>query len=376
MKSLNFLLFIIAAISMCMCSKRTIENKKVFTKQDLIRFPVDHTINPYAVNIEYFETPDGLCLLYILDGNNNLLVFDYKSRDMIRKITLEKEGNNGVGKANGFKILSTDSIIISSRFFKKFFLVDSKGIVIKSYEFDSESLATSYTCSNNQQQILFIDSTLILPQNIEGNWNYISKEYYTNYSTTIDYNLNSREIIKSGMGLPFEYPKLPSTSFSFKPFNNKIIYSFAASDSIYIFDNGTIISKYAKSPNVNKLIGDIRKNSSSVDVVLRNKIQSDEYFMLLPDSFRNFIYRFYKIGLDNISKSENISDINAFPPKFGIQVIDDQFETISDVVFPENKYFFSNSFVNKDGLFISVNHPNNPDFNIDFFSFDQFIFQP
>ena len=107
MKSLNFLLFIIAAISMCMCSKRTIENKKVFTKQDLIRFPVDHTINPYAVNIEYFETPDGLCLLYILDGNNNLLVFDYKSRDMIRKITLEKEGNNGVGKANGFKILSS-----------------------------------------------------------------------------------------------------------------------------------------------------------------------------------------------------------------------------------------------------------------------------
>jgi hypothetical protein len=83
MKSLNFLLFIIAAISMCMCSKRTIEDKKVFTKQDLIRFPVDHTINPYAVNIEYFETPDGHSLLYILDGNNNLLVFDWRRKEIM-----------------------------------------------------------------------------------------------------------------------------------------------------------------------------------------------------------------------------------------------------------------------------------------------------
>src|SRR5680860_1026713 len=68
-----------------------------------IQFPVDEKVNPYAIKIEVFTNKAGKVELYFLDGNNQLLVYDINTKNLIKKIVLEKEGNNGVGMANGFK---------------------------------------------------------------------------------------------------------------------------------------------------------------------------------------------------------------------------------------------------------------------------------
>ena len=370
-KTVHFIL-IFFILTGCNSSK-TDKDVSMWNPVKRMQFPVDEKVNPYAIQIEVLTNTDGSQQIYLLDGNNQLLVYDADSQDLIKKVILEKEGNNGVGMANGFKLLSPDSILITSKFFQKLFLVNSNGSVISTFPFDYEHYTVSRTCSNTLQPIIITDNFWVLPQSLLGNWNNINKEYFEAYSTTINYNYKNGEVIKSGIKLPFHLSRLSSPNFSYNEFNNNLVYSFAASDSLFVIDNNMVLKYNAKTTNVKQLIEG--NKSSSVESVLRDKIESGEYSLLLPDSFRNVIYRFYKIGTKLQKSDINLVEMNSFPPSFGIQVINQNYEVIADVTFPDNKYFFTNSFVTRDGLYISINHPLNPEFNVNYFAFDCFVFQ-
>lgn len=370
----NTVPFILIFLILTGCnSSKTDKDVSMWNPVKRMQFPVDEKVNPYAIQIEVLTNTDGSQQIYLLDGNNQLLVYDADSQDLIKKVILDKEGNNGVGMANGFKLLSPDSILITSKFFQKLFLVNSKGSVISTYPFDSEHYTISRTCSNTLQPIIITDNFWVLPQSLLGNWNNIDKEYFEAYSTTINYNYKNGEVIKSGIKLPFYFSRLSSPNFSYNVFNNNLVYSFAASDSLFVIDNNMVLKYNTKTTNIKQLIEG--NKSSSVESVLRDKIESGEYSLLLPDSFRNVIYRFYKIGTKLPKSDINLVEMNSFPPSFGIQVINQNYEVIADVTFPDNKYFFTNSFVTRDGLYISINHPLNPEFNVNYFAFDCFIFQ-
>ena len=96
--------------------------------------------------------------------------------------------------------------------------------------------------------------------------------------------------------------------------------------------------------------------------------------MIFPTVVKNMMIVTEK-NVKNLKKNENLMDLNSYPPSFGIQVINEEFKVIADVKFPERKYFFTNSFVTGDGLFISVNHPDSPEFDVNFFGFDRFVIQ-
>ncbi len=373
---MNKQLFLLIFLTLLGCnSTETAINVSEWKPLKRIQFAVDEKVNPYAIKIEGFTDRDGRQQVYFLDGNNQLLVYDMDSPQLRKKIILEKEGNNGVGIANGFKLLSTDSILITSRFFQKLFLVNPNGTVIKTFPFDSDVFTVSRTSSDALQPLIIKGDVWVLPQSLLGNWNAIDKAYFDEYTTTVDYNRTNGALVKSGLKLPFQSSHINSTSFSYALFNNNLVYSFAASDSLFVIDKNKITRYNAKTANIKTLIDMAGKSSSSTEAVLRNKIESGEYGMLLPDVFRKVIYRFYKIGTKNITSETNLVEINSFPPAFGIQVTNERFEVIADVVFPENKYFFTNSFVTEDGLYISINHPLNPEFDVNYFAFDQFVFK-
>ena len=47
-------------------------------------------------------------------------------------------------------------------------------------------------------------------------------------------------------------------------------------------------------------------------------------------------------------------------------------EIISDQVYEDSKYFFGNFFIDKNGLYISINHPNNPEMDYKKLTFELF----
>ena len=375
MKLKYLILFFIAIYS---CDNHTESTTDIFdlVKKNRIYFPVDESINPYGINIQFVPLKGNDSRLYILCNDNQLLIYNFSNRKLIKKIILEKEGNIGIGNANGFKVISKDSILFTSTFYQKLFLVNSEGKVLKNYSFKCDSLFTSYAASDLRHSLYFMNNEIVVPQNLSGNWNHISKEYFDKYSTTINIDCQTGKIRKTGIGLPFLYPNVAFPSFSFVQINKSFLYSFGALDSLYMLDaNGKTKAFFAKTNNIKNLVNTKRRNDSSIESILRDKVKNGEYGNLFYDSFNKVVYRFYKVGEEKISNDYDLMDLNSFPPTFGIQVFDININKLADLVFPKETYFFYNSFVAPDGLYISANHPNNPDFDINYFCFDHFKIQ-
>ncbi|MFV0267903.1 MAG: DUF4221 family protein [Draconibacterium sp.] len=368
------IIVIFAAIVLFSCNRKKEINPLTvkLVEVEKVKFQVSDDVIPLAINIEYLK---GYIIyyLYILDGDNHLLVYNLDTRECIKKLDLEVEGNNGVGKATCFKVLSPESVLITSKFHQKLFLVNADGIVIDRYPFECDSLQTSYCNSGIDHPIVVNNDVFILPQNFVGNWNNLSTEYYNAYTTTICLNRSSGEITKSGMGFPFPQDEFTSPGFSYCYLNGQFIYSFDVVDSIYFLNsNGMVRSRYVGSPNIKSLPKKKILKTNSIESIVKDWVKSSHFAQIQSDTTQNIIYRFYRIGLENLTSDQNIMEIHRYPPRFGIQILDENGATIGDQVFPENQFFYHNSFVAKGILYISNNHPLGDDFDVDFFTFTAF----
>ena len=61
--------------------------------------------------------------------------------------------------------------------------------------------------------------------------------------------------------------------------------------------------------------------------------------------------------------------LRQFPKEFSIMILDNELNIIGETLMEGDKYVPNNMFVTEDGLYISVNHPDNPDNREDFLSF-------
>lgn len=53
-------------------------------------------------------------------------------------------------------------------------------------------------------------------------------------------------------------------------------------------------------------------------------------------------------------------------------ILDKDLNILGETPMPENTYYPGNSFESKEGLFISIGHPNNPENEEDLMSFEVF----
>ncbi|MFV0268076.1 MAG: DUF4221 family protein [Draconibacterium sp.] len=372
MNNIISLLLALCLISSCSFNEEAAQTDVKLVKVETVKFTASNNINPYAINIEYYEK-DSSKYLYILTGANQLLIYDFDKKECIKELSLETEGNNGVGKASGFKIITPDSIVITSQFYQKLFLINAEGIVIDHYSFKCDSLYTSYCISATRHPIFIEGNNLILPQNLVGNWNNLDPHYYSNYKTTINMNIATGKISKGALGLPFQQHELTNPAFSYCYLNGSFVYSFNASDSIYIQGpQGTVYSRFAGSPNVKNLDKKKMFNTNSIETIVKHEILSSEYEQIQSDPSLNIIYRFYRIGMESINTNQDLMEIHYYPPAFGIQILNETGDIIGDCIFPDNQYYYHNSFIAEGALYISNNHPMNKDFNVDYFSFTSF----
>jgi len=95
------------------------------------------------------------------------------------------------------------------------------------------------------------------------------------------------------------------------------------------------------------------------------------YDYILYDEHRKVYYRFVKLGIES-SPQDDLEKLSSFPPLVSIIIIDDNFRKVGEVELPKGKFLFSNAFVGEEGLYISNNHPSNPEMQDDKLSFTLF----
>lgn len=340
-----------------------------------IKLPLDSTTLPYS-KVAFNAWFNGTHYYYYLsEGQNTIHEFDLGRSTQTNRLVLAMNGPNGVGNVKGFRMLSRDSLIIVNRSSELFF-VNSKGVVTKKIDYsltqDGIETTPAKSISSVRQQIETIgDSILLLTQLPGGNWKLLTNEDFNRLRVCLQINLNTNEI----RFLPLTYPKdlmidgFKGVYFSRLFENNKFLYSFEGDNNVYVTSDHLSYSKI--TPVGSNLFQEVPvDNSSTLEEYLALGVRNPRYLSIIYDPYRKIYYRFVYPGYD-FKKGDELYRLLQFLPRLAIIILDENLAKIGEVVLPDNTFLRDNYFVNKDGLYLSINHPESDSLNDDFLAFER-----
>jgi hypothetical protein len=152
--------------------------------------------------------------------------------------------------------------------------------------------------------------------------------------------------------------------------NDKIVYSLHGDHQLY-YSSGfdlPLRSVAAGSSYLDENLSSIQPDGSPEEFQ-RYALASSRYGSILYDSYRNVYYRFAYPTLTDIT-AEEIKELRNAPGPFVVMVFDEDLNLITERLFEGGTYLPDNSFVGEKGLYLSINHPNNPQNKEDQMSFE------
>lgn len=387
----KYLLLIISFLLLSSCKqKNNITNKKKFDlieTSDEISFDLDdNTTLLIKALFLYTENNNKEYLTFQNDKEPEILFYDIKTQAFIKKISLETEGNNGVGKTLGYYIKNMNEIYLTSLYFPHIIKINGKGEIIKKIDLKkstNQPITEFQSMSFCYRPLFFIGNNLYIPQfinkEIKEKNNFIEN---SPLSITLDTTnmhiehsdfkfppiLSTKEYYTQALGVEYNY----SRCFD----GEKIIYSFGYDENIYItsIENKLTTKKPIKSKYIKKLPA-LKNRPENIQEGIKKMNEIPLYGNLIYDKYQNIYYRICYPETE-IDKKENMADIWQFGRKiFSIIILDKDLNIIGEKLFPEYTYISTLTFIREDGLYICNSHYKNPNFKENKLSFKRFTLQ-
>ncbi len=376
-------LTIITIIYFCSCTRN--QDKSSFTllpTDSKIVFTVPKDCKNTTSCLQYYAEPDGNAFLcYLNRDKNKILFYNMNTLELSFEIEMPQKGPNGVGRISSFVIHNFDTIMLTTGQMNVLYLIDSSGVIKNKYPADNimNGAYNIYYCNSpsTHRNLIIKNGTIYVGMHL---LTFPDPEEIQLFKICLRINMKNNE----QQLLPLAYPPIGSIDkkpvynyFSTHLIDNKFIYNFISSHDLYISKN---LENFRKVPVKSKfmkkdfLLPDLRSGYHSV---IKSNLEHGTYGMFLNDSYRNVFYRFAYPGVKMNSSimSLNIPELinlNEFRSVFSIMILDSNLEIIGEQLLPENTYNKNMAFVNENGLYISTNHPKNPEFNPDSLKFELF----
>lgn len=307
-------------------------------------------------------------LFYLSEYTNQLCIFNLDSQKLENIIKLERRGPNEVGDVNGFEILSFDSIYITSNHRKKLFLVNQYGKLISSINYSKykqDGIVYAPTCrSLENMRMGFKNSKIYIPfypGYDEGNYKSI-KPRDIRFVAELDTAAHTTRMLKVGFPDSYWGNKYLPPFFGFFIDKDKFYINYMYDDQILVSSD----SEKWQSFNIKSKYIDVKN-----DYIEFGKGESGHYSKLVANPFRNEFYRFV-VHKQKTSKNRTFLDMIRYPPNFSIIILDKNLNIIGETVFPTDTYDMHGYFITKDGLYLSLSNPFNPNYNVDLLEFQLF----
>lgn len=310
--------------------------------------------------------------LYYLDNKNHLLIYNLNNRELVNRIDIAKRGPNGFGEVKGFYPIKKDSILITPTYKYGLGIINAKGEKTATLSYDKYK-EYSRTRDNNDTHIYQHENKLYLPMFLEGNWTMLSEDDLSKYRTTLAYDLTTKQSELVGMPLPYEKKDLRAKRhFNYSSrYKDGFLFAFASTHDIFYTKNFKVFKKYTcKSKNVDRLAK--YKFTGDFKTDLFNGLKHCEYSKILWDPYRKYLYRFYKLSKTNVKRSDNLLQVSREAIPFGIMVLDENMNIIADQKIEGALYNWKDSFVCKEGLYISLDQSNNVNADLENLYFELF----
>lgn len=321
--------------------------------------PSDMRVNSFCVRS--FKGKTGNDYLYYLNGiDNSICVYDLSRKNISKRIRIAEKGPEGTGRVVGFSVLGADSILLSSGGYAFNFLIDESGKIVDkfTYDWEPDQPPTFMQWDSWYYRDANLDGNfLYLPQEI--NFNIINTEFFEQYPVAV-YDIN----LRTSRLLDFNYP----ASYFKENLPRPLIFS-ADDDFVYVSMIGNhkvyrihkkseqVEDFYLRSSFIDNEIENRNKVSGMEDVLKYNAV-NPRYMGIYDDPYRNFTYRLVILPPEDLGNAEGkYVQLDRFPERFSIMVIDKNMKVITEHLFPSNTYHPAGIFVTSEGLCVPRTHP-------------------
>jgi len=275
----------------------------------------------------------------------------------------------------GFHVQSMDSIFLfNPPFTSRIALVNSEGKILQRIDYQiPDGGGSSYV--HNAFMIsppVVTGNLLAVNHRFGANIREITGEELSSKVMGYQIGMNTGEITYFNHFFPSDYllsgQKL--LDFSRAQGKDKIVYSLHGDHQLYYssaFDL-PLQSIVAGSSYLDASLPSFKPDDSSEEFY-RYAFASSRYGSLLYDSYRNVYYCLAFPTLIDL-KPEEIRELRNAPGPFVVMVFDENLNLITERLFEGETYWPDNSFVGEKGLYLSINHPDNPENKEDQMSFE------
>jgi hypothetical protein len=292
---------------------------------------------------------------YFFSSKSKTLISYTAKGEVIDSIDLTK-----VPVLNDFYVSGKDSIYLSLENINKILLINSKGEIIREYKFNLRDIKTPFYMYN------YADFPLIVNDNVVYTHHYIENE--TTPENLPDYFSNPRELVFSlvdSVHLKYKIGKFPKnyidgdySEMNMKRtfgHNRNIVYSFEASDSIFIYNNDgkLILSIDPKTKYFHKNKPIDAKNipkENYFNEIIKYTVENDRYANMIFSEKTNLYLRTLKRGIPYNNGDGTKNTVEDCP--WLLLMYNDKFDLIKTVEFQPAKYIIYSMILAQDDIIL------------------------
>jgi len=372
----NFLLLLVLLLS-CNDEPVTFEIINYEDQGKVISLLLPEFALPKSSCLKAARFNDQDLLYYYNSAKRQILMYDIATEELIHTIQLYRQGPNEVNGFKGFTILDRDRIMIST-FPQKLLTVNLDGLIVDQIDYNMTSEAGQFSRpitlnSHDKNDIYRTDDGYIIPQ--EPPYRQSGGE-----ATGLEGQAGSSVFIEINDGAKkFSKVKLPSEILTGLHENSILFLTSAFVDGTLYWAHRTDMDIYyttdfehvEKKEIENPVPRDSRDPQSLGLYGYEARMRI--YQSLIYDPYREKFYRMVRYGVENPDEMYGQDEIFVarYPVKFSIFVYDKLMNPENEVFFQGTNYNFIQYFIASDGFYLSLNNPENPDFDEDFLRFER-----
>ncbi len=363
--TLNSLLFTIFSLAILACQNKESKQVKTWVLEptgELLSLPLNEQTPNISVGMQFYHGDEPL--LFNANWNTNAIqIYDLSKQSWVKELIFEREGDQGIELAY-FHVQSLDSIFILPPFGNQFILTDTSGKVKNRIRFELPSGYSSLFVHNSYyvSPPRMMGNELVAKLRAGGKLTDFTQAQLDTISLAAAINLESGSV----RILPQKFPKdylangQKQLEYSFHHNGEQLTVSFLGDHRIYQFpsNSGEPISVEAKSKFLEEIMPSFPKDVDGRGFAEYRSAKS-RYESLIFDPYRKVFYRF-AFPTITIENEDQLNALRSTPGAFVVMVLDQKGNVLTERKFEGGTYYPSNYFVGEKGLFLSINHLENP----------------
>lgn len=376
----NILFVAVVLVFLTSCSRQKTNSEYVLSSSDtLVRIELDSLTSNFTYWLDYYydEQLDSGMLFSLDHIHNEIELYALNEGRLLDKVAYEKEGPSGVGTLIEIAVMGLDSVLIFPPFDNSFYQSRLSDATLKKVTYEKpDEYSSIRSLTNNFSSKAFVDEEFVYTRTLfGGNYMLMENEELSEKPLMYRVNVASGAVEFAHFTFPDDYWVGGKTSYEFSTVanNGRFAFSFYGDHNIYVansFDE-ELRPIMAKS---NYLPADFERlpEAGSREDRLRYFATTQHYGSLIYDPYRNVYYRFC-YPKQQVEPGQDLRELVQFPPTFSIMILDSEFNVLGEkLIERESKLVPGNVFIGPKGLYISINHPENPENREDYFSFKLF----